>query len=126
MYIDNFLIFYIVDEFVKKGFELITKEKGPADCGTSLSSCENGDEAFQIERCISKGCNLIQWCPDNGKGLDEPSCHHRHGGQSRACLYKDCKKCTKDSCNYRDPNSISGKVIGHWYTYFKEKGNIFA
>merc|ERR1712025_1100495 len=67
----------------------------------------------------------IQWCPANGEGLEEPSCHHRHGGKSRACLYKDCKDCTKESCDFkRSPDSKNNKQkIGHWYTYFKGSCN---
>ena len=88
--------------------------------------CDNGDKEFQINRCISEGCNLIRWCPKNGEGLDEPSCHLRNS-DSRACIYKDCDSCTKDSCDYdKDPNNDDdGNPIGHWYTYFKVKGNIF-
>ena len=69
---------------------------------------------------------MIQWCPADGEGLDEPSCHHRHGGKSRACLYEDCKECTKESCDFkRSPDSKNNnKEIGHWYTYFKGMSNI--
>ena len=113
-----------LDVFEENGFKFITNEKGPADCGTVLS-CSYGDESSLIEECISNDCNLIQWCPANGEGLEEPSCHHRHGGKSRACLYKHCKECTKESCDYRSPYSMNSKQkIGHWYTYFKGMSNI--
>ena len=124
----NDLIFELDDEFVTNGFQLVTKEEGPPLCGTDAvasGACAYGDEAYQIQRCISNGCNLILWCPSNGEGLDEPSCHNRHGGKSRACIRKNCQKCTKDSCNYKSPNDINGgKKFGHWYAYFKDKGNI--
>ena len=113
------LIFELDDDFVRKGFQLVNKKVGPGDCGTSLG-CAYGNEAAQIQRCESKGCNLIQWCPYNGEGLDYPSCHSRYGGKSRACLYKNCNGCYKSSCNYRSPSKYVGsKRIGHWYTYFK-------
>ena len=123
------MIFELDDEFVKKGFKFVNGKNsgGPAHCGTSVGSpsCDYGDEAFQIQRCVSNGCNLIQWCPSNGEGLDEPSCHHRHGGKSRACIWKNCPKCTKDSCNYQSPNKINNnKPVGHWYAYFKDTGKL--
>ena len=121
-----YTIFSQLDAFEEEGFKFITNEKGPADCGTVIS-CSYGDESSLIAECISEeGCNLIQWCPANGEGLEEPSCHHRHGGKSRACLYKHCKECTKESCDFnRSPDSINNKQkIGHWYTYFKGMSNI--
>ena len=123
-YIAN-TIFSQLDAFEEEGFKLITNVKGPADCGTVLS-CSYGNESSLIEECISKGCNLIQWCPANGEGLEEPSCHHRHDGKSRACLYENCKECTKESCDFiRSPDSINNKQkIGRWYTYFKGMSNI--
>ena len=113
-----------IDTFEEKGFKLITNE-GPGDCGTVIS-CLFGDESSVIEECNSKDCNLIQWCPANGEGLEEPSCHHRHGGKSRACLFKNCKECTKESCDFkRSPDSMnSDKKLGHWFTYFKGMNNI--
>ena len=131
-YIHNFtngLILELDDVFVKNGFQLITKEEGPPHCGTGAVgtgvSCMYGDEAFQIKRCIANECNLIQWCPSNGEGLDETSCHHRHGGKPRACIRKNCKGCTKDSCNYQSPNKLNNQIpLGHWYTYFKDTGNV--
>ena len=127
----NDLIFEVDDEFVTNGFQLVTTESGPSSCGTATTlnpgvvSCVWGDEAYHIKRCISNDCNLIYWCPPNGEGLDEPSCHNRHDGKSRACIRKNCKECTKDSCRYKSPNDKNaGKKLGHWYTYFKDKGNI--
>ena len=119
----NSLIFVLDDEFVKKGFQLANKEQGPGDCGTHIG-CGYGNEANRIQYCESKGCNLIQWCPSNGEGLDYPSCHSRYGGKSRACFYKNCNYCSRNSCSYRNPYSKTGsQKIGRWYTYYKSSNN---
>merc|ERR1719173_233735 len=104
------------------GFTFITKDQGPADCGEFIG-CDYGDEALQMQWCTETNCDLIQWCPANGEGLMSPSCHLRHDGRPRACLYRGCQSCTAESCDFnRDPNMTSGGVhqLGHWYTYFRE------
>jgi len=109
------------DEFVRNGFSLITRNEGPADCGTN-QGCLFGDEATILAECDKHDCDLIQWCPADGAGLPSPSCHDRHSGRARACIYTGCSACTETSCDFnRDPNMIFGRVhpIGHWYTYFK-------
>jgi len=104
------------------GFTFITKDQGPADCGEFIG-CDYGDEALQMQWCTETNCDLIQWCPANGEGLMSPSCHLRHDGRPRACLYRGCQSCTAESCDFnKDPNMTSGGVhqLGHWYTYFRE------
>jgi len=109
------------DEFVRNGFSLITRNEGPADCGTN-QGCLYGDEATILAECDKHDCDLIQWCPADGAGLPSPSCHDRYSGRARACIYTGCSACTETSCDFnRNPNMIFGRVhpIGHWYTYFK-------
>jgi len=106
---------------VRNGFSLITRNEGPADCGTN-QGCLFGDEATILAECDKHDCDLIQWCPADGAGLPSPSCHDRHSGRARACIYTGCSACTETSCDFnRDPDMIFGRVhpIGHWYTYFK-------